>query len=299
MATPDLRERGLDPAHILSVASQAIRSGHGHAFRATATPGGLCVYLSSRLAAGDAAPALTRVGYRVARINGTGHRDLLVTGWSSDGLESRLTAMRAVLRRLDANPGSTADAVIERVRRLPTRAEPHPETRVLADARTQLQAWVGACSGIHAPANPAIMPADTGNALRLGLARTLESAIDDLVERHLRVAGHALPLFLSLRQHTTEAQAKETAIRRASIIFHLNATPPGSAATVQHPAQPPGPGSPSPGPQTGGPMPGRPARQAASGFPSPIPGAVSGTGAVPVVRPAGGRFPASRPGYRR
>src|ERR1039457_4700218 len=113
MATPDLREQGLDPAHILSVPSQAIRSGHGHASRAVTTPDGLRVYLSSRLAAGDAAPALTRVGYQVARINGTGHRDLLVTGWSSDGLESRLTAMRAVLHRLDGNPGSTADAVIE------------------------------------------------------------------------------------------------------------------------------------------------------------------------------------------
>jgi len=296
MATPDLRERGLDPAHILSVASQAIGSGHGHASRATATPGGLRVYLSSRLAADGAAPALTRVGYQVARINGTGHRDLLVTGWSSDGLESRLTAMRAVLHRLDGNPGSTADAVIERVRRLPA----HPETRVLADARTQLQAWVSACSGIHAPRNPAIMPADTGNALRLGLAHTLENAIDDLVERHLRVAGHALPLFLSLRQHTTEAQAKEAAIRRAGIIFHLNATPPGAAAPVQHPAQPPGPGAPSPGHQTGTPRPpGGPARQASSGFPSPLPGAVPGTGAVPAGRPAGGRFPASRPGYRR
>ena len=36
------------------------------------------------------------------------------------------------------------------------------------------------------------------------------------------MAGHALPLYLSLRQHTTEAQAKETAIRRASIMYDLS-----------------------------------------------------------------------------
>ena len=78
-------------------------------------------------------------------------------------------------------------------------------------------------SGIHAPHDPAVFPADRGNALRLRAARALETAIDDLVERHLRVAGHALPLYQSLRLRTTEDQAKDTAIRRASVMYHLPA----------------------------------------------------------------------------
>ena len=197
MTAPELRQRGLDPAHILSVASQAIRDSHGLAFRAVTAPGGLRVHLSSRRAAGDAVQALGRVGYQVAQVEGSGHRDLLVTGWSANGLESRLAALRAVAQRLAEDPDSTAAAVIERARRLPARSAAHPETSVLADTRTQLQAWVGACSGIHAPRNPVIVPADTGNALRLRLAQALEAAIDDLVERHLQVAGHALSLFQS------------------------------------------------------------------------------------------------------
>ncbi len=300
MTRPDLSERGLDPAHILSVASQAIRGGHGHASRALSTPGGLRLCLSSRLAAGDAAPALIRVGFQAARIDGTGHRDLLVTGWSADRLESRLTAMRAVLRRLDANPGSTADAVIERVRRLPARSADDPETSLLADARTHLQAWVGACSGIHAPRNPAVMPADTGNALRLRLAQTLETAIDDLVGRHLRVTGHALRMFVSLRPHATDEQAKQAAIRRAGILFHLSTSPAqDSPVPDQRPARPPRSGSRSPRPAPDGRADGGPARQAASGFPHPIAGAGSDASAVPAARPAGGHFPASRPGPRR
>ena len=39
------------------------------------------------------------------------------------------------------------------------------------------------------------------------------------------MAAHALPLFQSLRLHTTEDQAKETALRRASVLHHLSASP--------------------------------------------------------------------------
>ena len=299
MTTPDLRERGLDPAHILSVASQAIRSGHGYASRAVATPDGLRVYMSSRLAAHDTACALVRVGYEVARIEGTGHRDLLVAGWSTGALEARLTAMRAMGELLDAEPGRTADALIERVRWLTGRSADYTQSSLLADARTRLRAWVDDCSGIHAPRNPAIVPADTGNALRLGLTQTLETTIDDLAERQLRVAGHALPLFLSLREHTPEEQAKEAAIRRASILFHLNPARPGSSAPVQRSAEPSGPGPRSAGQGPGSAAPGRPARQAASDFPSRIPGAGTAMHADPAARPAGGAFPARRPGPRR
>jgi hypothetical protein len=88
-------------------------------------------------------------------------------------------------------------------------------------------------------------------------------AIDDLVERHLRVAGHALRMFVSLRPHATDEQAKQSAIRRAGVVFHLNTSPAqDSPVPGQRPARPPEPGSRSPrlapgGQAEGGPAPGR------------------------------------------
>jgi hypothetical protein len=290
MAAPDPRERGLDPAHILSVTNQATSGGRGHAARAVAAPASVRVCLPSRRAASDVGVALTRVGYQVARIDGTGHRDVLVTGWSAAGLESRLAAMRAVLHQLDASPAVTAAAVVERVRRLPAGSPAQPDTSVLAEARAQLRAWVFSRSGIHAPHDPAIRLADRGNALRLRVAWTLEAAIDDLVERHLRVAGHALPLFDSLRQHITDDRAAKTAVRRAGIAFHLDASPvQDSSALVQRASRPPGRG------------PRSSARQAASDFPQPVADAVRAADAtaVPSARPGGRHFPAGRPGPRR
>ena len=72
------------------------------------------------------------------------------------------------------------------------------------------------------PAPPAVLPADVGIALRLGTAGVLEQAIDDLVERHLRVAGHALALFCSLREPMDVGRAQDAAIRWAGITFHLS-----------------------------------------------------------------------------
>src|ERR1035438_1605419 len=95
MAAPDPRERGLDPAHILSVTNQATSGGRGRAGRAVAAHGSVRVCLPSRRAAGDVSAALTRVGYQVARIDGTGHRDLLVTGWKPARLEPRPGPSRA------------------------------------------------------------------------------------------------------------------------------------------------------------------------------------------------------------
>lgn len=113
--------------------------------------------------------------------------------------------------------------------------------------------------------NPAVKPADTGNTLRLRLAQTLEMAIDDLVERHLRVAGHALRMFVSLRPHATDEQAKQSAIRRAGVVFHLNTSPAqDSPVPGQRPARPPEPGSRSPRLAPGGRAEGGPARQAAA-----------------------------------
>ncbi len=302
MAAPDPRERGLDPAHILSVTNHATSGGRGHAGRAVAAHGSVRISLPSRRAASDAGVALTRVGYQVARIDGTGHRDVLVTGWSAAGLESRLAAMRAVLHQLDASPAVTAAAVVERVRRLPAGSPAQPDTSVLAEARAQLRAWVSGRSGIHAPHDPAIVPADRGNALRLRVAWTLEAAIDDLVERHLRVAGHALPLFDSLRQHTTDDRAAKTAIRRAGITFHLGASPAqDSSALLQRASRSPGTGPRSSAADTGGGAPAGPAQLAASGFPRPVTDAVRAADApaVPSAGPGGRHFPASRPGPRR
>jgi hypothetical protein len=298
MAAPDPRERGLDPAHILSVTNQATSGGRSRAGRAVAAHGSVRVGLPSRRAAGDASAALTRVGYHVARIDGTGHRDLLVTGWNAAGLESRLAAMRAVLHQLDASPAVTANAVIERARRLPAGPAAHPLASMLAGTQAQLRAWVSARSGIHAPRDPAIVPADLGNTLRLRAAQTLETAIDDLIERHLQAAGHALALFSFFRQHTTDDQAKQTAIRHADLNFHPNTSPaPDSSALGQRAARPPGIDPPSSGPDQGG----GPARLAASGFPRPVTDAVGAADAtaVPAVRPGGRHFPAGRPGPRR
>src|SRR5258708_34917685 len=129
--------------------------------------------------------------------------------------------MRGGLYQLNESQAVTAVAVIERFRRRPAASPARPGTSLLAEAHAQLIAWVSGRSGIHAPHNPAILPADVGNALRLRAAWALENAIDNLIEHHLRVAGHALPLFQSLRLRVTEDHAKDTAIRCANVTCHL------------------------------------------------------------------------------
>jgi hypothetical protein len=243
MTAPD--SRGLDPVHVLGITNEAVRQ-RGQVALAVAAPDGIRICLRSRRAAINAHAALTCVGYQVAR-GDTGRRDLLVTAWSATGLESRLTAMRAVLYQLHDSPSATAEVVIERFRCLPPGSPARRNGSLLAEADAQLLASVARRSGIHVPHNPAFQPADLGIALRLHAAWTLEAAIDDLIERHLRVAAHALPLFQSLRLHTTEDQAKDTALRRASVIYHLSASP----AQARRPWRPPGPDARSPRPSTG------------------------------------------------
>ncbi len=127
-----------------------------------------------------------------------------MTGWNEAELESRLTAMRVVLHQLAGNPSPTARAVIERFRDLPSAAQSaRSGLGVLDEARTGLRSWVSERSGIHAPRRPAVLLPDVGVALPLATANVLEQAIDDLIERHLRVAGHALALFCSLREQWT------------------------------------------------------------------------------------------------
>ena len=271
MTSADSRERGLDPAHILGVTNQAIRQRSQVAL-AIATSDGIRICLRSRRAASDAQAALTRVGYQVIRGDCTSHRDLLVTGWSAAGLEARLAAMRAVLYQLHDSPNATAGAVIERFRSLSPGSPARRDGSLLAEADTQLLASVTRRSGIHMPHDPAFQPADLGIALRLRAARALENAIDDLIERHLRVAGHALRLFQSLRLHTTEAQARDTTLRRASVIYHLSASPEqGPSAQARRPGFPPGPDPRPPAPSPDGGLAATAASQTASSFPgSPV-----------------------------
>jgi hypothetical protein len=290
MTTADLRERGLDPAHILSVTSQAITS-KGQAGLAIATPDGVRICFRSRQASGRASAALTRLGYDVSRANGPRRRDLLVTGWNAEALESRLEAMRTVLSQLSASASTTASIVIEQFRNLPPGSPARHDSSLLAKASAELRGWVADHCGIHAPYDPAVIPADTGNALRLRAARALESAIDDLTERHLRVAAHALPLYQSLRLHTTEDQAKDTAIRRASVTYHVPTNTQSTAAPGPRTARPPGPEPRSPGPPQSDGLPDMTARQAASGFPgwpiarSPSPRPSRADRASPVAGP--------------
>jgi len=267
MTSADSRERGLDPAHILGITNQAVRQ-RGQVALAVATSDGIRICLRSRRAASDAYTALTRVGYQVNRGDSTSRRDLLVTGWSAAGLEARLTAMRAVLYQLHDSPNATAGAVIERFRSLSPGSPARRDGSLLAEADTQLLASVTRRSGIHMPHDPAFQPADLGIALRLRAARVLENAIDDLIERHLRVAGHALRLFQSLRLHTTEDQARETALRRASVLHHLGASPEHDpSAQARRPGFPPGPDPHPPEPSPDGGLAATAASQAASSFP--------------------------------
>ena len=213
---------GLDPAHILAICEHATSGRPGLAVGAR---DGMCVCLPSRRAARRARAALARVGYHLTDDSAPHGRDLVVTGWNPAGLEARLNAMRAVLHQLTENPSLTARAVIERFRGLPSAAQsPRSGLGVLDEARADLRSWVFARSGIHAPRPPAVLPPDVGVALPLGTANVLEQAIDDLIERHLRVAGHALALFCSLREQMDVGRAQDTAIRWAGITFHLGGT---------------------------------------------------------------------------
>jgi len=298
MMPPD-RRPGLDPAHILSVCALATRGKDDYPAQAIATTAGVRVQLGSRRAAREALAALARIGYQAAQLASPRHgRDLLVAGWSTSGLESRLVAMRAVLYRLSADPAATAAAAIERCRQLPAVPPARAGAIALGGSRAQLRAWVSDRSGIHAPHDPAIVPASLDNVLRLHVARKLEAAIDELIERHVRVAGHALLLFSSMRQHAGDDHAGRTALRWAGITFHLNGysgrqswAQAGDAARRQRPDPPTGP--------SWARQAAAPAQLAAADFPKPVTSAPPVSDAVaPAARPGGRHFPARRPGRR-
>ena len=221
---PDPYPAGLDPAHIVGICAQAT---DGRRSLAVGTGNGIAVCLPSQRAARRGRAALARVGYAVSEATAGRGRDLAVTGWDPAGLDSRLAAMRNVAHQLAGNPSLTARMVIERFRELPSgSASPGLDSALLDQARTGLCEWVDVRSGIHAPRDPSAVPADVGIALRLRAAGILEETIDDLIARHLWVAGYALTLFNSLRERMGDRRAQATAIRQAGATFHL----PGSVA---------------------------------------------------------------------
>lgn len=221
MAVADPYPAGLDPAHIVAVCEYA--TGGRHAL-AIGTGDGICVCLPARQAAHHSLTALTRVGYRAAEAPGNHGRDIMVRGWDATGLQSRLTAMRTVLHQLDSDHGIAARAALtDRLSDLPAADRAVPE--LVDRARERIRYWVFARSGVHAPRNTAIEPADVAIALRLRATVTLEQAIGELIQRQLRVAGHAAALYGSLVQQMSTVQARDTAIRWASITFYLGSSP--------------------------------------------------------------------------
>jgi hypothetical protein len=299
MTVSDPYPAGLDPVHILAICAHATGGRPGLAVGAR---DGMCVCLPSRRAARSARAALARVGYQITADSGPRGRDLVVTGWNPAGLESRLSAMRAVLHQLAENPSLTARAVIERFRALPGAAQsPRSGLGVLDEARTGLRSWVFARSGIHAPRPPAVLPPDVGAALQLGTADVLEQAIDDLIARHLRVAGHALALFCSLRQQMDVGRAQDVAIGWAGITFHLGGTSAQDSTPLLQGALR-FPDDAAPGRQPGSRPQSGPVSPDGVGFPRTDSGATTASQAptaAPLARPGGSHPRADRPGLRR
>ena len=148
---------------------------------------------------------------------------MLVTGWNTARLDQRLTELRATMHRLADNPLVTATAAVRRVAALPaSAATPETTENILGESHVLLRRWVHARAGICAPSPPAVAPADTATAIRVRAAASCEQVINDLIDRHMRVAEHAVSLFGSLRQRMNDGRAQNTAVRRAGITFHLS-----------------------------------------------------------------------------
>ena len=302
MTPADRYPARLDPVHVLGIATRA--AGNPAGAQAVGTPDGVRVSLPSRQSAWAATAALGRAGYTAALAGRTrGSRGLVVTGWNADRLESRLAALRLMTRRLQDNPLVTATAAVRRFAALPRAEASLPAAAdILSDTRWQLQDWVEARSGICMPGPPAVLPADTANAFRVRAVAGCEQVVGDLIERHLRVAAHALTLFDSLRQQMNDGRAQNTAVRRAGVTFHLSG---GSVAQDSSPLKPPAAAGPAPGTVRAADPPAQsrtsPRRGMPAEFPAP-PGVTGPAGTTPPAGrpgPGGQHFPAARPGRPR
>jgi hypothetical protein len=253
----------------------------------------------ARRAAWTAINALGRVGYTAAHASGDRHtRDLVVTGWNANRLDSRLNALRTVMHGLADNPLVSATAAVRRYAGLPAgAASPAAASGILDETRQQLHDWVDSRAGICAAAPPTVLPADAAMAMRVRAAAKCEQVISDLIDRHVRVAGHALAEFTSLRQRMNDSRAQRTAVRRAGVFFHLS---PSSVAQDSAPLMSRSAPSAAPG-QTPADMPSRPRRPRrgmAGEFPT-RPGVTGPSGTGPAAGrsgPGGQDFPAARPG---
>lgn len=217
--------RGIDPAHIWLVANQAAPR-HDQAGPTLVTRGvqGALVRFPARSAAHAAEAGLRRVGYDVARDDSDGRgRQLVVRGWSADGLESRLNEMRYVIEMLTAEPGGTAARALDHLDSVlrAGRSSRPSQQHCLRLAERELRDWITATSGVHAPCNPLTRPADVGIAVRLSAAWQCEEAIDELVRRHVQVGELAVALYPELLKGRSHDHARDSAVRRASLAFHI------------------------------------------------------------------------------
>lgn len=225
MTTPKPYPLGVDPVHVQIIAATAstVQRGDGSVLL-LARPELIRVHLPNRSATKAAREALQRVGYQVTSSAGSmRNRGLLVSGWSMQGLESRLDAMRGVLQKLAASPDATATVALGQLSRLPLAELPGRtgQQRLIGALAEGMRSWISATSGIHAPRDPRAHPADPGCALRLSATWRAEEAIDDLAARQARVAEFALAVYPSLRQTMSHEAARDCVIRWAGTAFHL------------------------------------------------------------------------------
>ncbi len=290
-AEPD--PAGLDPAHILTICAEFAGDRRVQAVR---TAYGVRVVMPARRAAWEASGALGRVGYTAAlAVNSHARTDVMVTGWNAGRLDSRLTALRSTMYQLTDNPLVTATAAVRRFAALPVRAATHEAAEnILGESRVELRHWVDARAGICAPSPPAVVPTDAATAMRIRAVVTCEQVISDLVDRHLRVAEHAVALFGSLRQQMSDGRAQNAAVRRAGITFHLSG---GSIAQDSAPLMRRAAPERRSGPERPRSQ-GWPGRGAALEYPAPR-GAAGSVGPAPSSGrggPGARSFPAVRPG---
>jgi hypothetical protein len=248
MTTPDTYLSQVDPSHIWTICVRAAPPGHrdDHMTVIAGEQYGARAYLPTRSAARAAHAALTRVGYQAVPATGARHHlDLTIYGWSAQGLEARLAAMRDVLSKLTGQPGSTAATALDHLAQLPVTALPGQagQEQLVRQAGEQLRDWIFATSGIHAPCDPLTRPADASCALRLTATWRAEHAIDDLASHHLRITSHAVALYPGLRQTRTHDSARESAVRQAATAAHLTRHHTHGTTPVLHSGVT-GPGSP-------------------------------------------------------
>jgi hypothetical protein len=303
MPAPDSYPAGIDPAHVWAIATTAapsIKQDGSMLLAGGRFPARIA--LPDRFAALEADAALRLVGYQVGWASGGARgRDLLVTGWSNQGLQQRLTAMREVLRKLAAVPDVTAFVALE-LGRLPAAMLPSQIDQRLAVERAglRLRTWISRTSGVHAPRDPRALPAEPRCAFRVAATLRAEEAIDTLAQRHLQLAELAVTFYPQLRHRLGHAAARESAIRYAglAILHSQQQDQPASPVQGSNPALRDSPVAPAPDPNPGAGPSAKP--RPVSDFPAGNP--ISPTAQPPSIRgatsPRGRIFPSGRAGRR-